>query len=118
MRAQKWADIEASDDGSEGSTTHKGQKWPDIEVSDEGSEESTTHPVDVLSSAQAPTGSGVRAQDDEGATIEAKSEGLIQTLEKETSGSRATEAFEARASELPRPPEDAAAEKAATEKGK
>ena len=32
-----------------------------------------------------------------------------------TSGSRATETFEARASELPRPPEDAAAEKAATE---
>ena len=34
-------------------------------------------------------------------------------VEAETSGSRAAEAFEARASELPRPPEDEAAEKAA-----
>ena len=64
------------------------------------------------------------SQDDRASQSESAPEGIEVAVTSwpkrsvETSGSRATEAFEARASELLRPPEDAAAEKAATEKGK
>ena len=57
------------------------KKGAGIEASGDGSEDSTTHPVTVPSSAQAPAGSGVRAHDDEGATIKAKSDGPIKSVE-------------------------------------
>ena len=54
----------------------QGQKATHSEMPEEA-----PHPVDVRSSAQAPAGSGPRTQVDEGTTIEAKSDGLITTLE-------------------------------------
>ena len=115
--------------GADASVAEGDKKCADIEARDDGSEKSTTQPVTVPSSAQAPAGSGALAQDGEGATEAAKVAGEAAKAEdgvpkpgmiagskapakpphlisgkpsrRKTSGSRATEAFEARAGELP-----------------